>query len=536
MDIPVVTELAIEEFSGGKITIPVSMTTNVVYGKRPSGKVFATQRPSINIFEDASETVTDTLGRGIYYWNSVDARYIVNGDTVYKNDYSAPLAATLTSGTERVEIFEVGGYLVILDTENNEGWTIAEGASTTLVAISDLDFPPNQTPALTLAKGGAELNGKLYVYCTNGEIFESDVEDPTSYNILNFINSEVRADGGVCLFKHSDHLAAVGNRSLEFFYDNANPTGSTLNARQDVVHDIGTIAQNTYFGDANVSYFVGITESGDVSVYVLQNFAITKISNNDLDSFLTSAIITDGVKIVGSGFSAGGRGFYTITLYNVNSSVVNPLTSLVFDASTQFWNIWELAHDGISNLPLIDWTRSTGTRAGNGILYNGDIVTVLDDFHPQDSIEAQIYVLADYVEPGYISDTQATGNNIPIQIITGAGSFGTQDDKFMSRIRIKGTPTNDTELMFVQWSDEGNDNYNNQVLIEPAKWASDDIRRWADGTIVQYNINEISRAIDLSNPKNKLNRAGKFKTRNFKISGAFSEQVEIEGLQVEINV
>lgn len=502
--IPIVTSLSIEKFSGGAITIPVSRCTNVVFGKRPSGVIYASQRPSINIFEDASSTVSDAAGRGVYYWNKAGARYFVNDDTVYKDSYSAPLAANISAGTERVEIFEVGDYLVILDAENNEGWYIEIGASTTLLAISDTAFPPNQTPALTLARGGAELNKTLYVYCTNGEIFNSAVEDPTSWNVLNFINSEVRSDGGVAMFKHSDHLFALGNRSGEFFYDNANPTGSPLNVRQDITHDVGTVDQNTYFGDANASYFVGMTESGDVGVYLLANFSLNKISEPDIDSFLTSAIVTDSVKVVGSGFSSGGRGFYVLTLYNINGGVVTPDTSLVYDSSTGFWNVWELAHDGINDFPLIDWTRSTGTRAGNGILSNGDIVTAADDFNPQDSIEAQVYVLTDYVEPGYISDTSSGGVNIPFEIITGSGSYGTQNDKFMDKVRIKGTPTDTSQLLTVQWSDEGNDNYNT------------------------------GRTIDLSNPKNKLNRCGKFKTRNFKLSGAFDEQVELEGIEAEI--
>ena len=503
--IPIVTELAIEEFAGGVVTIPVSMCTNVVYGKRPSGNIFATQRPGINTFEDASATVADAAGRGVYYWGAVGSLYIVNHDTVYRNNYSTPLAVNVTAGTERVEIFEVGDYLMLLDIENNEGWYIDSAAPTVLAAIADLDFPPNQTPAKTLARGGAELNKTGYVYTTDGEIYNSATEDPTSWALLDVINSEVRADGGVLLSKHTGHLAALGERSMEFFGDIGNPTGSTLSVRQDVVHDIGTVDHNTFYGDANASYFVGKSESGDLGVYLLQNFAISKISEPDLDSLLTMAIIADGVKAVGSGFSAGGRGFYILTLYNINSGVVNPETTFVYDSSTGFWNPWEHASSGIDSLPLVDWTRSGGTRSGTGILSNGDIVTILDDFNPVDSVEAQVYVLTDYVEPGYITDTSASGDIIPMEIITGQGSFGTQNDKFMGNLRIKGTPTTNSQTLTVQWSDEGNDNYNT------------------------------GRTIDISNPKNKLNRCGKFKTRNFKLSYAGSEQIEIEAIEGDIN-
>jgi len=501
--VPVSTQISIEEFSGGVITVPQSMCTNIVFGKYPSGNVFATQRPSINIFEKANITVADEKGRGVYHSNLINDRYFVNDGVVYKGSYANPLVQNISTGIERVEFFEVGDFLVIIDAENNEGWFIAAGNPLILQAIADIAFPPNQTPALVLTKGGAELNGTMYVYTTDGQLWNSAVEDPTSWNTLDALTSEVRSDGGVALFKHSDHIAALGERSLEFFYDNANPTGSPLNSRTDVTHDIGTIDHNTFFGDANASYFCGLTESGNVGVYLLQNFTLQKISKNDIDSLLTSAIVTDGLKAVGSGFSSGGRGFYVLTLYNINAGIVVPDTSLVFDSSTGFWNVWNLAHDGLNDFPLVDWTRSSGSRSGNGMLTNGDIITVKDDFFPQDSLEAQIYVNADYVEPGYISDSGSTGNNIPFEIITGSGSFGTQNTKYLGTTRIKGTPTNLSEQLLVQWSDESSKNYN------------------------------AGRTIDLSNQKNKLNRCGSFKRRNFKLSGAFSERVELESVEIE---
>jgi len=501
--VPITTELSIEEFAGGVITVPQSMCTNIIFGKYPSGNVFATQRPSVNVFEDASVSVADVKGRGVYHSNLIDDRYFVNDGVVYKGSYSAPLAQNITPGTERVDFFEVGDFLVIIDSENNEGWFIAAGNPVLLQAITDVAFPPNQTPALVLAKGGAELNGTMYVYTTDGQIWNSAVEDPTSWNILDSITSEVRSDGGVALFKHTDHIAALGERSLEFFYDNANPTGSPLNSRTDVSHDIGSVDHNTFFGDSNSSYFCGLTASGDVGVYLLQNFAIKKISKNDIDSLLTSAIVTDGLKVVGSGFSSGGRGFYILTLYNLNGGVIAPDTSVVFDSSTGFWNIWNLDSLGIGQFPLVGWTRSSGKRAGNGILSNGDIITVKDDFKPEDTFEAQIYVDADYVEPGYITDSGSIGVQIPFEIITGSGSFGTQDTKYLGTTRIKGIPTNSSEQLLVQWSDESNQNYN------------------------------AGRTIDVSNQKNKLNRCGSFKRRNFKLSGAFNERVEIESVEIE---
>ena len=228
MRIPIVTTLSIEKFFGGVINVAESLTKNVIFGKRSNGEVFATQRPVITIFDDASDTVADEIGRGIGYFRAPGAVYFVNNDTVYQGAYSSPLAANISSGTERVYFFQVGDYFVILDPENNEGWYCTTALPTTLLQITDLQFPPNQTPALQLAKGGAVINKTLFVYTTNGELWNSSVEDPTAWAGTDFINSEISPDKGVVAFTHNNHVVTVGEDLLEFFYWASNPTGSPL--------------------------------------------------------------------------------------------------------------------------------------------------------------------------------------------------------------------------------------------------------------------------------------------------------------------
>lgn len=502
--IPVTTSLGIDNFSGGVINVTSSSTVNAIFGTYADGRPFATQRPSINIFEDASDTTADAQGRGIYYWDAVGAKYFVNKDTVYKDNYSSPLAVTLTAGTQRVEFFEVGNYLVIVDSENNDAWYINTSADTTLAEITDVDFPPKQTPALTLAAGGASLNGKLYVMATDGTIWNSATEDPTSWNALNFTSAEISPDDGVCLAMQGQDLVAVGTRSLEFFYDNANPTGSPLNVRTDIDHAIGTVEFSTVWADGNRVFFVSLNPSGDCNLMMLSNFQIQKIAPSDLDTFITSSIITDSLKVVGSGFSTAGRSFYLLTVYSV-STVVTPYTTVVFDTSSGTWSSWELMHTGINDFPLINWTRSTVTRAGEGILSNGDIVTVADDKNPQDTTKAQVYVVADYVDDGYITDTAGSGENIEMILIPGPQDFGTRQYKYADNLKIVTTPEATTQNITVQWSDEGNDNYNT------------------------------GRTLDLSNHNNKLTRLSRFRTRNHKLTFSGDEQVEIEAIEFDVN-
>lgn len=502
MRIPVTTRLAIEDFQSGQVTVPISKTQNVVYGKRADGRIFATQRPGINLEQNASDDVADTQGRGVYYWSAVDATYFVNNDTIYKSNYAGPLGVNITAGTQRVDMFEVGQYLVLIDAENNQGWTIDStvAGGTTLVEITDVDFPPKQTPARTLAKGGASLNDTMYVYCTDGTIWNSSVEDPTAWAGTDFISSEVFADGGVMMYLHNQHLAAIGNRSIEFFYDAGNETGSPLNARIDIVYDIGAADFHSAWAEANQVFFVGITSSGDAGVYRLSGLKLDKVSDNDLDSLITTAITKDSISVIGSGFSAGGRAFYILTVYSLLSGSIAPAETYVYD-NTIGWTTWELMHDGINRCPVVDWTQGVSTRAGEGILSNGDLVSPLDDFNPVDSTEATGWVEDGWVEPGWVTSTSADGTNISMEIIPGPGDFGSRNRKFQGELRWVGIPTSTSQNLLVQWSDEGNDNYNTGSNI------------------------------DVSNIKNSLSRGGSFYMRNYKMTYAGSEKLEIEALE-----
>lgn len=580
--IPFAVDLEIEEFASGVIVTPASLLTNLVLSQRPSdGRFFVTQRPAVNITNDASLTVSDARGRGCYYWNAVSAMYFanaadiykasygttvreaaltigagnltgsgttasvayvahgyVNGDTIVVSgatqteyngtftvsnvaantfDYTLSTAATASPATTASSItmrrtiksdvtklyfFELDTYLVILDPEDNRGWYVASGASTTLVKITDADFPT------TLTKGGTVLNGRLYVLDETGILYASDEGNPTSWSALNIIEANYSPDAGVACGGHNKHVVTYGANTIEFFYDNANPTGSPLSKRLDGVHEIGTITEDTIWTDNNITFFIGISRSGGLTVYVLSGFQVQAISSPEVDSFLTTAYMKEGKHFHASGAVVGGRVFYLLTVYHQTSSTadVTPLTTLVFNSvgKTKNWGVWELMHSGIDRAPLVDWTLSTPSTTAKGILTNGDIITFQDDLNPEDLTLASGLYESGLYESGLYAASGGSGTPISFEIVTGAKDFKTMNWKRMDSLRIVGNRTSASETLTVSVSDEVNDDWT-QV-----------------GTI------------DLSIPGERINRLGSFRQRNIKLTGAFSERMEIEGAEVEV--
>lgn len=577
--VPVQTTLGIEEFSGGEITVPISSVINGIFLKRSDGTFYTTQRPSIDVAIDASVTVSAARGRGVTYWKAVDADYFVNDNKVYQNTYStevneaavtvsgltgtgttatataaahgyktgdkvtiassgasyngeysiivtSPGAFTFLSaatasetgtavrglgggGTERIFFLEIGNYLMIVDPEDNTGWYINSASPTTLVEIVDVNFPGfHSTGSQQLARCGIVLNGVSYVMDTTGSISGSDLEDPTNWDVLNFINAEIETDGGVALGIHRNHIAAFGNRTIEFFYDAANPVGSPLAVRQDISHEIGMANFSTLWGDQNSLFFVAQTKTGGLSVYEMREFIPNDITNADIDTFLTSAVQTDSKKLVGSGFSVGHTLFYVLTVYHLINSEPTSLESIVYNSGTGTWTRFELMHTGIDNCPIIDWTVANALRIGKGILSNGDVITVADDWSPYDTIgvTSGVFLASDTVFEAdvFTSASAGSGTAVSMEIITGHTNNGTANTKFMSSLRFLGPKTKASQTLTVQWSNEDNESYNT------------------------------GKTIDTSLPGRRITRLGSYRQRNFKLTIAATEAIEIDALEVDI--
>ena len=291
--LPLTPNLHINAFSGGTLTEIESAITNGVVHKK-GDVLYLTQRPSIDIVEDASVHIADAKGRGIEFWQENSILYIVNDDTIYKGSQSTSLSTSPTTGTKRVYFFPIGGVLIMLDPENDEGWSITTGDA--VAAINDADFPPNQTPAIGLAAGGAVLNNVLYVLGTDGTIYGSDNADGESWNALNFINASRDPDGGVYLAKTHDNLIAFGVASIEVFWDAGNSNGSPLSRRQDVAYTgLGCASAESVWAVGDRVFFASVDASGALGIHLFEQFTPRKISTDTIDSFITQAVVKEGL-------------------------------------------------------------------------------------------------------------------------------------------------------------------------------------------------------------------------------------------------
>lgn len=502
--LPLVADLHIDAFSGSTLTRLSSYMQNAVVEKYTQGtdeRVYITQRPSFEILEDASESVSDSRGRGIYYWSTTNKVYFINNDTVYVGSYTNSIK-TISAGTEKCYFFEVGSNLVFLDPENNEGWYI--NSSDAVTEITDADFPS------TLAHGGAELDGFLFIMDEDGTIWHSDFEDATSWDALNFIDASKENDGGVYLTKLDNHIVAFGSRSTEFFYNAGNPTGSVINRRPDVYFNIGCGQPLSVVENGVDLKFLGKTKQGALSVYQLQNFSLKKISTSTIDAFITDSVSQADIKILAGGMYSQGHNFYLMSFYTTPSDIQNSLT-LVYDSYSQIWGVWNTTlseWSAFSGLPLIMWSISTTDfdQFGYGMMINGDRITIRTNFSPTDAFSSQYYIedQNDYVVTDYVEVFGGTGT--PIELITRIGQkdHDVNNNKFTRSLEWVGDYTENSQTLTVKWSDEADDDFN------------------------------AGKSLDLSD-RRKLTRLGKSNRRTYQLEYSGDEIIRGEAIELKVH-
>lgn len=592
--------LNIEEFSGASIVTASTLSTNIVYDNYPAGIVYATQRPSVNTIEDASEQGVGEKGRGIHYWAAQDKLYIVNDNKVYIDSYSGGTSLTITTGTNKCYFTEVGIYLMLIDPENNQGWVIAAedvilemtGASNWAAVAGNpaydfTYFPTNLS--YSLAEGTTTLDGTGYVLSTNGEIAGSDIETPLQWDVANVITSEKEPDIGVFIGKVHDNIVILNTKTIEYFWDAGNTTGSPLSPRDDMSFNIGCSDGKSVWIESDIVYFTGLSNSGEIGTYKISNFTPAKISKPPTDSYLTTAKVIDNISILGSGFSSGGRTYFICTLYE-SGTTITPRDTLVYNLRSDTWTLWEHSYSEIDQFPLVAFTVSTSTSSsvsGKGILSNGDYISILDDFNPQDATNALVYVEGLLTATGTADISFNNATSVITSTTTDLSSFSNGDQFDVTNATdagnntsyiVSGTPTTTSITTGTAPATTRTNDANAVTLTRDAYVVSGYVSSTgASGTVIPFTIRvghldfgtrlkkrghklryvgdktkleqtltitwskedhgsfNTGRTLNLNNPNSLITRIGSFSSITFEINGAFTEQIRMEGLEFEMS-
>jgi len=358
----------------------------------------------------------DSENIGMYESYSLDMSIASSGTASF---ISPPYSYAFTTATPGLPLSWVGTspgtYTKKMFIKNEEkAWTLTLGTPGTLTQVTDPDYPAATVP------GAVYLDGYFFVMDKDGTVYNCDLENPDSWNALNYITAEAEWDKGVAIAKHQNYVVALKDWTCELFYDAANPTGSPLSKVSNATVQIGCAQGYSVVQFHGGLIFMSKTRERGRSVHFFPPNSIDpqEIASASIQRILNAADLTT---VRAWGGKLGGRILYVLNLVTAN-------ISLVYDFTSQTWAQWTSDNAGTEGYFKYGFYATDGNR--DFLLHEttGEIFT----FTPE------VY--------------QDNGADIKVLIRTGRLDAGNMDRKTMSQLTIVGDES--ATSVSVQQSDD----------------------------------------------------------------------------------
>lgn len=418
------------------------------------------------------------------------AVYTVVGNVLYNGFNAVQTLSTSTGAVGWAEFLSSTGQKSLILVDGTDGYVIitnfATGLTTSVTKIVDPDFPTPHVPKPVV------LDAYLFLAkADTNDIYNSNLDHPELWTAGDFISAEMYADNVIALAKNNNYLYALGTDSVEFFYDNANPTGTPLARQASAVQQMGCACANSVVQTEKQVVFVGTTSNGGYTVWLIDSFSPKEISIPAVrEALFREAYINHGLSstVYAYVIRSNNQKLYVLRLTD---------RTFVYSFDTDMWHEWSSGYGttGLNAERNFDGVFAAGGFSGAPYLqiYNGTIQLMYDD-------AVQSY-----------STTLSPQEGFQCTIQTQRLNFDTINRKTMSRLSIYGDNeyTGDTPLeVSVQWSD-------------------DDYKTWSTPR---------SLYLDFYGDFPLIHQLGTFRQRAFKfICRHASSPVRIQGMEVDIN-
>jgi len=255
---------------------------------------------------------------------------------------------TLALTVGRVPIARGRNYLMMVD--GVAGYTYD---GTTFGAITDLDFPSKPTHCLY-------LDGFFIVNDADTDNFYiSALEDPTSWNALDFDSASVAPDKALAIASTESLLWILGDETAQAYYNSGNadfPYSIVLTATQEV----GILAPESLAESDDGMFYLATTPEGGRFIYQIQGQSGRIITQDEQEAFLLTVV--NPATAYGFIYKQAGKSFYVLQLGATSGANAKTSSTLIYNIKAQAFETREL-QDG------------TAWRAGgHGILGGKNIV------------------------------------------------------------------------------------------------------------------------------------------------------------------
>ncbi len=425
------------------------------------------KRPGVDIYIPGGSTNI----RGMYYSNDFRKLYYVYGNTLAVWNVDTNTSVTVLPGFFASTVGDVGFTDYLYDS-GQQSILITDGLllkqitnAEVVTTCTDPDIPTPHQPYPVF------LDGYIFLLKTGtSDLYNSNLNDPLQWTAGDFISSEILPDQALRPAKINNYIIVFGTESIEYFFDAANTTGSPLQRNDTPVKFNGYLGGFAQWG--NKIYFVGNNVQGQPDIYILEDLKMDPAGDVTLCRYLAN--LTNGYgTFKGNIVGIAGHVFYLI---NAGS------WTYVYDLMTKLWARWAFQQQ-----PSFPMTNVVNAKTGTTYytffsLFNSDVIY---------NFSTSVY--------------QDVNVNFTCAGQTRNETFGSYNQKNMSRLIV--------------WADKPNTN----SLINVS---------WTDDDYLSYST---PRPIDLFQERPSTDRLGRFRRRAFKWTYADNQPFRIKGFEVNIN-
>lgn len=266
-------------------------------------------------------------------------------------DSSNTEVGSLDSVAGRVSIVRGRDYVACVDGSNCYTYD-----GTTFAKVSDLDLPSNPTHIIY-------IDGFFLVNdATTDNFYLSALEDPTSWNALDFEAAAVAPDRALALAATSSLLWALGEESAQPYFNSGN-ADFPYTLSLEGVKPVGVLAPHSVATSVDGIFYLATTPQGGRFVYRLQGTSGQIVTGDEQEALLDKVL--DPGDAYGFVYRQGGKSFYVLQL---SATADKSSITMVYNISAGSWETREM-QDGsawrVAGHGIMDNRNVAGSRLGN---------------------------------------------------------------------------------------------------------------------------------------------------------------------------
>lgn len=470
--------------SSGSITnIVISYGGSYPFGTTPTFTITPPPVQTATATASMSNTIQGPYASGLAYLNGT--LYALQADVTTQ---TATSTVTIDISTPNgVTITQVGHGLVA-DTQVT--FTTTGALPTGIISGTPYFLVAPITPdtySISTVKGGAPVQTSgtqsgvhtaAYTYTTNSRIYGSNLEDPRTWNALNYVTAGSDPDPSVAICRHLNYIVVFGQWSTEFFYDggSASYPRSMLVANQSAKSEIGCAVGTSVSQLEQTVIWVGQAVTEGRAVYLLNGMSPQKISDRYIDKYLNADPMID---VRSYTFKYAGHTLYVLTLLASN-------LTFVYDLDEKMWYQWTSQAGGTEG-----YFKLTNFTSNVEYQQDGAVLTF------QDHLTGQLFQMSE----NHYNDA---GNAIYFRAVSPVIDNGSVKRKFYTSVEVVGDKVLGTLSI---------------------RHTSDDYNTWSN-----------YRTVYLKDKRPILYQCGEARRRAWEVFSSDSVPIRLEGLELNFDI